>query len=116
MQGLPNELDALIRQQNDALHELRGQLDQHVGDKCAKEILRRNGQYVPRDKNEVIEINCIHLPKIFGKICVRYNRARRKAVGMENLCLMETRLIDAPECCRNSAIVIKRSNSQRGDK
>lgn len=57
VQGLPSGLDALMRQQNDALHELRGQIEKHIGDICSKEILRRNGQYVPRDKNEVIEIS-----------------------------------------------------------
>lgn len=45
-----------MRQQNDALHELRGQIEKHIGEECSKIMLKRNGQYVPRDKNEVIEI------------------------------------------------------------
>lgn len=57
MQGEQDDLDTLIRRQNEKFHELREQIKEYLSKDCQKLILKHNVQHVPRDKKEVIEIN-----------------------------------------------------------
>lgn len=55
-QGEQDELDTSIRQQNEEFHELRKQINEYLSKESQKFLLKHNDQYVPRDKDEVIEI------------------------------------------------------------
>lgn len=55
LQDKHDELDTLIRQQNEEFHKLREQIKEFVGIEGQKFILNYNIQYVPRDRKEVIQ-------------------------------------------------------------